>query len=87
MSAGTAHESTEFESSLGPRVKIEDGAWLTDLTDLPIYHGLSVLAHALSEMVIAQAQTRDVGQQRPPEIAQSTEASVESVRHWAVSIR
>jgi hypothetical protein len=46
-----------FESSLGPQVERSGSGWITDLSELPIYHGLSVLSHALSEMVIAQARS------------------------------
>jgi len=46
-----------FESSLGPEVSRTGSGWATDLTELPIYHGLSVLSHALAEMVVAQARS------------------------------
>lgn len=46
-----------FETSLGRDLVHRGSVWELDLTDLPIFHGLSVLSRALGEMVIAQAGT------------------------------
>ena len=45
------------ETSLGPSIERQGGCWTIDLTDLPIFHGLSILSMALGEMIIAQANS------------------------------
>jgi hypothetical protein len=43
-------------TSLGPSCVQRGAGWILDLTELPLFHGLSVLARALGEMVIEQAR-------------------------------
>jgi hypothetical protein len=44
-----------FETSLGPVAQPGADHWSLDLSDLPIFRGLSVLSRALTEQVVAQA--------------------------------
>ncbi len=44
-----------IETSLGTSCVRRGSDWMLDLTDLPLFHGLSVLARALGEIVIEQA--------------------------------
>jgi hypothetical protein len=47
-------------TSLGPELVRHDEAWVLDLERLPMIHGLSVLARALSEMVVLQAKSEHI---------------------------
>ncbi len=55
-----------FVTSLGPHAELRDAVWTLDLSDLPIFHGLSVLARALGDLVIEQcrADRMDVAVER-----------------------
>jgi hypothetical protein len=47
---------SRLPTTLGPEARLEDGTWVLDLGELPIFHGLSVLSRALGEMVAAQTR-------------------------------
>lgn len=55
MSARSANDGP-LATSLGPELVRRDDVWVLDLERLPMIHGLSVLARALSEMVVLQAK-------------------------------
>lgn len=44
--------AAELPTTLGPPLRRRDGRWAIDLTDLPLFHGLSVLSRALGERVV-----------------------------------
>jgi len=44
-------------TSLGPTLEHHSSLWALDLTELPIFHGLSVISQALGNMVIDQAKS------------------------------
>lgn len=46
------HEAAELPTTLGPPLRRRNGRWSIDLTDLPLFHGLSVLSRALGERVV-----------------------------------
>ena len=48
---------TRCDTSLGPQLVFEDGAWHLVVDTLPVLHGLSVLSRALAEMVTAQMRS------------------------------
>ncbi|MFI5007682.1 MAG: hypothetical protein ACHQKZ_09585 [Solirubrobacterales bacterium] len=48
---------TELPTSLGPSFRRVRGAWTIDLTDLPLFHGLSVLSRALGERIVEHCLT------------------------------
>jgi hypothetical protein len=45
-----------FVTSLGPVAERRDGAWVLDLTGLPLLHGLTVLSRALGDLVLGQTR-------------------------------
>lgn len=47
----------ELPTSLGPSFRRVRGAWTIDLTDLPLFHGLSVLSRALGERIVEHCLT------------------------------
>jgi hypothetical protein len=49
-----SREPRLLETSLGPPLRCEGGVWHLAVEQLPVLHGLSVLARALAEMVAAQ---------------------------------
>ncbi|MCW5890372.1 MAG: hypothetical protein KIT14_07445 [bacterium] len=44
--------AAELPTTLGPPLRRREGRWAIDLTDLPLFHGLSVLSRALGERVV-----------------------------------
>jgi hypothetical protein len=46
-----------FVTSLGPEAVRGAEAWVLDLTELPLLHGLSVLSRALGDLVVEQARS------------------------------
>jgi len=46
-----------MRTSLGPTLEHLGSIWSLDLTELPIFHGLSVLSRALGEIIIDQARS------------------------------
>ena len=56
-----------FVTSLGPVAVRRGSVWTLDLSQLPIFHGLSVLARALTDLVVEQIRTDrvDVAVERP----------------------
>ena len=49
-----------FQTSLGPVCERHGGTWTVDLTELPLFHGLSVLSRALGDLVIEQADSERI---------------------------
>lgn len=47
----------ELPTSLGPSFRRARGEWTIDLTDLPLFHGLSVLSRALGERIVEHCVT------------------------------
>lgn len=47
-------------TSLGPELVRHDDVWVLDLEQLPMIHGLSVLARALADMVVLQAKSEHI---------------------------
>src|SRR5262245_7276099 len=43
-----------FETSLGYRAERREKEWVVDLSQLPLFHGLSILSQALGELVLDQ---------------------------------
>jgi S-adenosylhomocysteine hydrolase len=50
------HPTTERPTALGPSLHRRGGGWTIDLTDLPLFHGLSVLSRALGEQLVERCQ-------------------------------
>jgi len=49
--------SQSIATSLGPPIEKSDSSWVLDMTELPLFHGLSVLSRALAEMVRGQTNS------------------------------
>jgi hypothetical protein len=49
--------ASALKTSLGPSVERHGATWTLDLSELPIFHGLSVLSRALGDMIIDQARS------------------------------
>ena len=47
---------TERPTALGPSLHRRGGGWTIDLTDLALFHGLSVLSRALGEQLVERCQ-------------------------------
>ncbi|TAH34347.1 MAG: hypothetical protein EYC70_15480 [Planctomycetota bacterium] len=64
---GEAQPATRFQTTLGPACELHAGTWTLDLTELPLFHGLSVLSRALGDLVVDQADADrvDISVERP----------------------
>lgn len=49
-----------LDTTLGPPLVRRDGVWTLAVGSLPVMHGLSVLARAVAEMVVAQARSERI---------------------------
>lgn len=83
-------------TSLGPACERTSQGWRLDLTDIPLFHGLSVLSRALGEMAIEQAQSdrieidvnRKIRPRENPEL--NAQLGLKAVKltgeHWLLSM-
>ena len=82
-------ERSLIETSLGPPIERCGQYWDINLTDLPIFHGLSVLSRSLGESIVAQTHSdridinieRRIRHSENPELL--TELGISLVKVWA----
>lgn len=67
--------ATTLPTTLGPSLRRRDGRWTIDLTDLPLFHGLSVLSRALGERLVENcvAERLDIDVERRLKTAENPE--------------
>ena len=67
--------SRSVKTSLGPSLKRKGSVWIIDLSQMPIFHGLSIISRALGDMIIDQAKSDriDINVERTVRIRENPE--------------